>query len=359
MRKFHLTSCLVLLVLFTALFVSPSPVDAGRIEAVKGKEYTITKAHGPWMIMVASFSDVRNREYRKEGFTARQAAVELVYELRKAGIPAYVFEQDARVEKIETNNRLQRRERRVYAAQRNMFSVLAGNYSSIDDSTGQQTLRHLKTQFKADFLLQNGARFKPTPGQPSPLSGAFMTINPLLSPEEVKAATVDPLLVRLNTQHDYSLFENPNQYTLVIATFTGGGTKLMLGNDEEKEKSLLDQIKPSSSLDDAAQNALELADAMRNASKVGYAEDYEVFVWHDKKKSVVTIGGFDSMDDPRIRTLMQKFTAKQKAMPKNPSQKVLVAEFFTVPKTQDYTQARKQWLFDPAPRIMKVPRYTK
>ena len=359
MRKLDLTSCLVLSALCAALFLGDSRANAAGIEAVKGKEYTITKAHGPWMIMVASFSEVRNKEFQKNGFSAREAAVELVYELRKKGIPAYVFEQDARLEKIETQNRLQKRERRVFAARRNMFSVLAGNYSSVEDNKGRLTLKYIKNDFKADFLLENGARFKPTPGQPSPLSGAFMTINPLLSPEEVKAATVDPLLVRLNTQHNYSLFENPNQYTLVIATFTGGGTKLMLGDDEEKKKSILEQIKPSSSLDDAAQKALELAEAMRNASKVGYAEDYEVYVWHDQKKSVVTIGGFESMDDPKIRTLMQKFSAKQKAMPKNPSRKVLVAEFFTVPKTQDFTQAQKQWLFDPAPRVMKVPRYSK
>lgn len=356
MRKLAQALFLVPVCLFALLVMPVSSTSAAGIEAVKGKEYTITKQHGPWMIMVASFSQVRDENFRKEGFTARQAAVELVHELRKKGIPAYVFEQDAKLGEIETNNRMQQRERRVYTAQRNMISVLAGNYSSVNDKKGQQTLTWIKN-FEADFLLKNGGRFKPTPGQPSPLSGAFFTVNPLLTPEEVKAATADPLLIRLNTNHNYSLFENPHQYTLVIATFSGTGTKIMLGGDEAKKYSLLDQIKPSNALDKAAQDALGLATSMRNAQKAGYGQDYEVFVWHDEKKSVVTIGGFDSMDDPRIKTMMQTYAAKQKPLPKNPSQSVTVAEFFTVPKTNDFTKAQKSWLFDPVPRVMKIPRY--
>jgi hypothetical protein len=237
-----------------------------------------------------------------------------------------------------------------------MISVLAGNYSSIEDKKGQQTLTWIKN-YKADFLLKNGGRFKSTPGQPKPLSGAFFTVNPLLTPEEVKDASANPLLIRLNTNHNYSLFENPHQYTLIIATFSGTGTKIMLGGDEEKQNSLFDQIKPSNALDKAAQDALELATSMRNAQKAGYSQDYEVYVWHDENKSVVTIGGFDSMDDSRIKTMMKTYAAKQKPLPNNPAKFVTVAEFFTVPKTIDFTQAQKSWIFDPVPRVMKIPRY--
>jgi hypothetical protein len=344
---------------------------ASPIEAVKGKEYTITKEHGPWMIMVASFSPVQNEAAQKDGgFTAREAAVELVYQLRdRAGIPAYVFIQDAQKGEIETSNRLQQREKRIYAARRNQICVLAGNYTSIDKGSkagksARRTLAYIKKHFKADFLLQHGGRFKPTPGQPTPLSGAFFTVNPLLSPEEVKDATVDPLLVKMNRGQKYSLFENPHQYTLVIATFTGGSSKLMLGDDEREKTSFLDAFTPGdaaynaakNSLDKAGDDAMELAEAMRNANKYGYGEDYDVFVWHDRRKSVVTIGGFDSFDDPRVKQYMERFAAKQKPVPKNPGRAVIVAEFFTIPKSEDFTQAKKHWLFDPVPRVMKVPR---
>jgi hypothetical protein len=186
----------------------------------------------------------------------------------------------------------------------------------------------------------------------------------LLSPEEVQDATVDPLLVRLNRGERYSLFENPHQYTLVIATFTGGTSKLSLSRDDNDKKSFLESFTPGdaaynaakNSLDKAGDDAVELAYAMRNANKYGYGEDYEVYVWHDRRKSIVAIGGFDSFDDPRIKQYMQRFAAKQKPVPKNPGKSALVAEFFTVPKTKDFLEAKKRWLFDPVPRVIKVPR---
>ena len=77
---------------FVAGLVLWSSTSALAIEAIRGKEYKLTKRHGPWMIMVASFKeppDVR----RTEGMTPKEAADELVYELRKKGIPAYTFSQ--------------------------------------------------------------------------------------------------------------------------------------------------------------------------------------------------------------------------------------------------------------------------
>jgi hypothetical protein len=234
-----------------------------------------------------------------------------------------------------------------------MISVLAGNYTSTEDSTARRTLDYIKHNFKADFLLENGGRFRPTPGQPTPLSGAFFTINPLLSPEEVKAETIDPLLVKLNSQYNHSLFENKEDYTLVIATFTGRSIAYRDGNESKKVK----EFKVSDALDKAAQSANELALSMRNASKFGYGEDYDVYVWHDKYKSMVTIGGFNSPRDPKIQEFVEQFASKQQPQPNNPTQNVLVAEFFTVPKTPDITRAEKYWLFDPSPRLMKVPKF--
>ena len=350
MRKQLIQTALVLAV--TLCVTAPQLRAARRIEAVEGKQYTITKKHGPWMIMVAAFGQVRDEDNKKEGLSEKEAALKLVYELRKTGIPAYIFEQDGELGHIDTKNRMRQTERRVFAAKRPMISVLAGNYTNTEDSTARRTLDYIKKNFKAEFLLENGARFRPTPGKPTPLSGAFFTVNPLLSPDEVKQATVDPLLVKLNAQYNHSLFENKSDYTLVIATFTGRSVAYRDGAEGRKVK----EFKVSDALDEAAQNANELALSMRNASKFGYGEDYEVYVWHDKYKSMVAIGGFNSPRDPKIQAYLEQFTSKHQPQPNNPSQQVLVAEFFTVPKTPDITKAEKYWLFDPTPRLMKVPK---
>ena len=47
--------------------------------------------------------------------------------------------------------------------------------------------------------LKSGGIWRATQGQPSPLSGAFLTTNPMLSPEEVNARRHDPLIAKLLT----------------------------------------------------------------------------------------------------------------------------------------------------------------
>ncbi|HTN03782.1 MAG TPA: hypothetical protein VL132_17965, partial [Planctomycetaceae bacterium] len=177
---------------------------ASAIEAVRGKEYKLTPKHGPWMIMVTSFRDVKDEDRKEKGLSAAEAAAELVFELRSNGIPAYTFAQDGKVEKIDTIDRLNRPDQRIYASQRDMICVLAGNYdlsatesfadsgrqsaslkNKKDDKIADDTLRYVKAYFPK-FLKEekSGGIFRLTPGRKGPLSGAFLTINPLLKPSD-------------------------------------------------------------------------------------------------------------------------------------------------------------------------------
>ena len=67
-----------------------------------------------------------------------------------------------------------------------MICVLAGNYGSIDDAIAQDTLNKVK-KFHPKFLrnTKNGAVTRNS-GPKGPLAGAFMTINPLRKPEEIR-----------------------------------------------------------------------------------------------------------------------------------------------------------------------------
>src|SRR6202012_1576118 len=110
-RTLNVISCAVVVV---ACLANAAPSSA--IENVRGKEYHLTPKHGPWMIMVTSFSNVRDQNLKKDGLTAEQAAAELVFELRAEGIPAYTYSQDAKKGEIDTHDRLGRNDRRIYAA---------------------------------------------------------------------------------------------------------------------------------------------------------------------------------------------------------------------------------------------------
>ena len=161
------------------------PVAANaKIEAVKGKQYSLTDKHGPWMVMVAVFSEPPE-EMKSEGMTPEQAAESLVMELREQGIPAYSYRREKSFGSVQTVSRMQEKTERHYKLDTEIC-VLAGNYKSpdADRELAKRTLEWLKEYQPKS--LEKGGIYKPTPGQPSLLSGAFLTINPMLDPAAVK-----------------------------------------------------------------------------------------------------------------------------------------------------------------------------
>ncbi|WP_339730847.1 hypothetical protein [uncultured Gimesia sp.] len=329
------------------------PEADARIEAVKGKKYKLTKRHGPWMIMVASLRDIPESR-RSKGLSAQDAADELVYELRKRGIPAYTFSQDSVIQRFNTLDRLGREERRSYAAQRAMISVIAGNYSDNEDKVAQKTLKYVKN-FHPKVLTENGV-YKKTPGQPGPLSGAFLTINPQLSPQEVAQRKQDPLIVKLNSGIEYSLLKNKGKYSLVIASFYGNSvTKTATSRFQNASSNL----KVSNSLDQAAENAWTLAKALRNAKSYGFPagspRNIDAYVLHEKYRSIVAVGSFDSTDDPRLAEYAKLFGAKLKPHPES-GVETMTAEYFVIPGKTRQSPPAASWVFDPKPTLMQTPK---
>ncbi len=325
----------ILLIAITFSLLLPEKAKAGRIEAIEGKEYFLTKKHGPWMIMVAVFSEPPE-EMKSEGMGPEEAAQSLVLELRKKGIPAYTFWRDEKTESIQTINRRHQRERRVYHLDKEIC-VLAGNYNSPEEKKqlAKRTLEWIK-KYNPKCLQVDGI-YKPTPGQPGVLSGAFLTINPMLSPEEAMKRKRDPDIIRFNSHYKYSLLDNPGKYTVVVASFYGNSVTQVAGRSERK-------LGTGFGLEVAADKAWQVMRTLREK------ENIEAYIFHDRKKSIVTVGSFDSKDDPRIRQIYQKFSAKWKQDPAT-GKRTLLAEPYILPSHDG------QWLctFEPNPRLIEVP----
>ncbi|QDT65726.1 hypothetical protein [Calycomorphotria hydatis] len=377
-----------------------SVTASAGIEAVKGKEYRLTRKHGPWMIMVATFHEALGAE-SQSGLTPGQAADELVYELRKKGIPAYTFRQ---TEQIEKAGEIGAEDSRFYKAFHGGVCVLAGNYktkSPDDNQRGGGKLAHRTLEwikgYRPSFMsqgergkqglvmLNNGGIFKPTPGQKGPLGGAFLTINPMLSPTEVATGEDTRYLKELNQAEPLSLAKNSGKYTLVVATFRGNsiyGTeeggfseKALSGFGRQEMVSKDDmqrmggrQSRPDLPLlptgnilqtaffdphkkDDLAKDASELAQHLnREYPQLG------TYVWHDSTYSVVTVGSFNDRNDSAIEELAQRFGSKMRRNPQS-GQDVLTAELITDPvKPTRNNPVRKKWIFDPQPTVMNVPK---
>jgi hypothetical protein len=362
----------VVLAVFAGLaFALSSSRAASTIEAVKGKHYKLTKRHGPWMIMVASFNKPPE-DRRGEGMSPDQAADQLVYELRCHHIPAYTFRQDEVEEEVQVIGRRTMTPQK--AKIRNWTGgvcVLAGNYPTSNDKIAQDTLRYIKG-FEPAFLTdveavnlastggaikrsKSGGIFRTTKDRPEPLSGAFMTTNPLLTEEELSLRRHDPFIVKLNSGSEYSLLTNPKRYSVVVATFQGRYYTQLSKEAPEDHKFSLD----NSPLNDAGERAWELCSALRHARSLGYDHEFEAYVYHDRYSSIVTVGSFDSKDDPRIAGIQKFFGAKvtQVKMDGSPS---IGAEAFTVPRVDPqhprHGESVKTWIFDPYPELIEVPR---
>lgn len=353
---------LVLLGLVSIVLNTAANSAAARIDAVRGRKYKITKRHGPWMIKVATFH-TPPKDRRGKGMSPVEAADELVYELRKKGIPAYAFKLGGRFGKVRAIDRAGQTKER-YEAYRWGIAVLAGNYDSPKNPVATATLKYIK-EFRPKFLLdvegkqaaqdgstiyrlRDGGIFRSTPGRPEPFSGAHFTPNPLLSQDEIKARSRDPLLVKLNSSGKYSMLNNPGKYTLVLKSFYG---KSMTGVDGGGFRQRSSNFKVSNSLDKAGRSAWELAVAIRKY------ENLESWVFHDHHKSVVTVGSFDSPNDPRIRHLIKKYQAEYSET-KRTRRRVLVGKGLTIPPNPKPGQPiLRQWVFDPKPKLMLVPQY--
>ncbi len=305
-----------------------------KIEAVKGKQYNLTRKHGPWMVMVAVFKEP-HEEMKTEGLTPEQAADELVYELRLKGIPAYTFRRESTFETINTVDRMQQSKRAKYKLHTEIC-VLAGNYQGpeADRELAKRTLAWLK-EYHPKCL--DGGIYKQTPGQPGLLSGAFLTINPMLDPEEVKRSQKQVELVRYNRHFDYSLLDNPGKYTMVVASFYPNSVTLV-GSNSNSERKLSDK----GNFGEAANQAWQVARMLREHGD-------EAYVYHDHKRSIVTVGSFDTQHDPRIGDIRKKFGAR--VVNDNNGNPQILGEMLVLPSREG------QWIctFDPEPALIEVP----
>lgn len=352
-------------VVLSCLLLS-APMPAGAIEAVKGKQYRLTKEHGPWMIMVASFRNVTESDRKKKGLSAQEAADEVVYELRKWGLPAYTFSQDAQKGEIKTTDRLGREDMRTFTAQRDMICVIAGNYPSQDDKVAERTLQQIK-KFMPKFMEDkaSGAIYRKKDGK-GPFGNAFMTINPLLDPAEVAQKKPDRDLLRLNHDIHNALIDNPGKYSIQVATFTGRSVTPVANSSLADHPEDFDLRLQSgrdattgmmrANLGDISEDAAQLAKALRTLKTEKFPRGVEAWVYHDRFESIVTVGSFDNPNDPRIAQLIQAFGAKTVKDPTT-GQDVVVGEVLT-PTERQIAQRRGasvMWVFDPQPRLIEVP----
>jgi hypothetical protein len=265
-------------------------------------ELRLSQSQGPWMILAVTFL----------GDDAEQQAHQLASELRsRFKLDAYThpmqFDFSGKVDGRgidQYGDTLKMRYQR--AGNFREVAVLVGNFSTVDDPSGQKLLAKIKhmtpnslnsedTDEASDgrplsgfrkmqqLVLADGNAKK----QRGPMGHAFVTTNPLLPREYFVPDGLDPFLVELNKEVPHSLLACTGKYSVKVATFSG-----VVIHDQKKIKDIENGQHMDSKLEQAAMRAHRMTELLR-------AKGVEAYEFHDRNSSIVTVGSFNSVGSPR------------------------------------------------------------
>lgn len=339
--------CSTLLLVNSSLAAPPwaKLIPYTQVEADPDKDYELTESQGPWMIMCTSFTGVLSNPKTRQETSAEEQAHNLVLELRqKFRLQAFVYRKHFDMNEPEIGLGMnkyggQKIMRNNNAYKRDEIAVLVGNFHSVDQPEIEKTLENIKT-LQPDTLnpQRTGEKSLQTWGtlrgfyretgkllkkkEKGPMGKAFVTRNPLLAEEFFTAKGLDPFVVELNQGLKYSLLKCPAKYTVKVASFRGVETMKPKEFDElAGQPYALDKAphhKGMTKIDIAADNASRMTKALRD-------QGVEAYEFHDRTESMVCVGSFDAVGEPRadgkieinpaIHRLMESYGPIKKFIP--------------------------------------------
>ncbi len=153
----------------------------------------------------------------------------------------------------------------------------------------------------------------------SPFSRAFVARNPALPKVNNQPEWDMNVLRSLNQDESFSLLKCPKKITLMVREYRLPVYIQPAGMSSSAQKNNLSGSMTAEK-DAALQNAHGLAGKIRTQAKL------DAYVLHDRTASYVTIGGFDSMEDPRLRETQQKIATLAQALAKDAQQNPLIKQ---------------------------------
>jgi hypothetical protein len=281
-----------------------------------GSEFVVTPAAGPWLICVASYS----------GSDAPELGRQMVLELRnRHKLEAYTFNRGERereemnreltlqAQRQQANNPLLHVRRRIVRIE-DQVAVLIGGYR--DEKDARQKLDDIRRLPPPDLHLSSGnptldTQFVIGIGDEgvsrkrvvvNPFSTAFVTPNPVQLRQ--KPPPMDPIWETLNRDEPYSLLKCPNRLTVMVKQYVGAGGLVQADSSKGAVEKMCTGGKQGSALDAASLQAHELARVLRQLN-------FQAYVLHTRSYSLVTVGGFETLEDAEYKRVLQQLAALQ------------------------------------------------
>lgn len=268
--------------------------------------YAVTPEAGAWMICAASY----------QGDSAPELAYLLCSYLRQKHFTAYVYNR-GNVERKKIQDELDQwqranpglpRRRMLAHPEEEQLAVLIGGFHDIDAANAQ--LKKVRAWDLPDIKLKSGKPafdiyevYEPVPGKKTyelkrypvnPFHTALVVPNPTLPQQPRPTAKVDPLWKKLNADESRSLYKCRKPWTLAVQEFRGTQViQTASASGGFLEKLGMGDHNLGKRLDYSAKMAQDLCDMFRK-------NGFKSYVLHTRFNSVVTVGEFDSSNDPEL-----------------------------------------------------------
>ena len=283
---------------------------------------TVTAEAGPWMICAASYA----------GPPSRGQAEELATEIRsRYQLPAYVFNRTAEQKRAEQERVAKIRAEQIQQLKaaglppdtplhiktvriEDQYAVLVGGYK--DDVTARKELDRIRKLKPSDKFSQTAfvpdEKGKMHEQAVNPFQAAFVCRNPAIPIEKPKQDDgPDPRLKHYNADESFSLLKCGKAWTLVVKVYKGASVIEAQSSSASMMERMGFARKTGELLNANGNEAHKVAEVLRTppvnprTKQVGIA--FEAYVLHTEYNSYVTIGAFDSPDDPQAAQMVQQF----------------------------------------------------
>src|SRR5262245_29143580 len=292
---------LALVALIPCHLATPSACRAAPPEADPTRDYYVTPEAGPWMIAAAYYT----------GDEAEGLARQMVLQIRSQyHLNAYLFDyagEERRKLQEALNQGQQPGARTRTIRMEKQWAVLIGGYPDMDSAS--RALKEIKKLKAPEIQSPSGApttdfltQYVPAPEKKgfevrkapvNPFATAFVTRNPSVAhASAADKKKPDPFWKELNAGRPYNLLECKQPWTLAVKEFQGAEAV-----GRAPSNAFLSMLGLGSnigaSLDAAAKQAEEVARVLREMK-------FDAYVLHTRYSSIVTVGGYESAEDPRL-----------------------------------------------------------
>jgi hypothetical protein len=324
MKRLIWASALCLALGATWVVRAAPQLAAPQIEADPNQDYKVTPEAGPWMICAAYFN----------GPPAPDLAHQMVQQIRsRYNLPAFVFnyadEERKKQKAILDQQHIPFPEpaapgedvvpvphRRITIRVEEQCAVMIGGYP--DENAAHTALLGVKKLKSPELKVPDGFQpfgsvidYQGKESQINPFATQSMVVrNPTVPHDsQTVSKTKDPFLKTLNADEDYSMLRCSGKYTLVVKEYLAAQ---MIQNQQTESSNFLKMLSTNTShagesLNVAAANAHELA-------RVLHQLKFDAYVLHTRTSSVVSVGGFNSPDDPAVEGLKSQIAALRQRM---------------------------------------------